>query len=299
MEKVINQVDKILHDGARKNSKELNNALIMPFSDDYPFCTNGVYFYCGKMGSGKTYGVIRHIMITDRFTNTPYYDSIVISATSGTMDKTAKTFMSQVKAPVLKKDDKELMPYLMKNVKMKAKYYAIVEFVQSKFEKISEEMEHILTKHQLRKPDGKFEYKKIAIYVVKKLNKYPFTKYPSNSLLVLDDYGGHDLLNDPRSPLANFITKVRHYNYTVVIMCQTWRHICLNIKRLCTDFVIFQGYSMRDFQSMIEQSGATEDWEELWNKYKELPTPRSYMEVHIVAGKTDFKEVKQQKMTLF
>ena len=83
MKRTINEVDKILDTQAKANKKDLTNALIMPFSVDYPFSTNGVYFYVGKMGSGKTYNVIKHVMVTDRLMEKPYYDQIVISATSG------------------------------------------------------------------------------------------------------------------------------------------------------------------------------------------------------------------------
>ena len=51
MESIQNDVDKILNSEANKNKQDLNNALILPFTDDYPFCSNGVYFFCGKMGS--------------------------------------------------------------------------------------------------------------------------------------------------------------------------------------------------------------------------------------------------------
>ena len=51
MKSIINEVDKILDKGATQNKQELTNALILPFSEDYPFCSNGVYFFCGRMGS--------------------------------------------------------------------------------------------------------------------------------------------------------------------------------------------------------------------------------------------------------
>lgn len=75
---------------------------MIPFNNDYPFCANCVYFFCGKMGSGKTYGVIRNIMITDRLSKEPYYDQIIVSATSGSMDSTANTFMKNFKSKIKK-----------------------------------------------------------------------------------------------------------------------------------------------------------------------------------------------------
>ena len=309
MKEAISNVDKILDDKSKKNQKELDTALILPFSNDYPFCSNGVYFYVGKMGSGKTYGVIRHIMITDRLNNGEgYYDQIVVSATSGSMDKTSKTFMNECKAPVTTVSDVELMPFLMKHVKEKAKYYAISKFLESGMTVITDDMRKIIDKHKLLKEKAQraetvgpveINMRRMAAYIMSKLSKYPFSKSPSNTVLILDDFGGHKLLNKPDSPLANFITKVRHYNYTVIIMCQTWRHICLNIRRLCTDFVIFQGYSLDDFEPIIKQSGCTQDWRELWDKYKDLISPRSYMELHIVANTVKFNNVLWSKRTIF
>ena len=298
MNRTFKEVDSILDTQAKANKKDLTNALIIPFSVDYPFSTNGVYFYVGKMGSGKTYNVIKHVMVTDRLMEKPYYDQIVISATSGSMDNTAKTFMKNCKAPITMVNDVQLMPWLQKNVKEKNKYNAITKFINSKFTDINDTMAKIIAKHKLKSDGGKLDQRKTVSYIMSKLSKYPFTKCPSNTLLILDDYGGHKLLNKADSPLANFITKVRHYNYTVCILCQTWRHICLNLKRLCTDFVIFQGYSMQDFQTMIEQSGCTQNWQELWERYTQLSSPRSYMRVHIIANKVDFINVEWQQQTL-
>ena len=300
MNNAILEVDKILNEKSNDTTKELDTALILPFSNDYPFCANGVYFYVGRMGSGKTYGVIRHIMITDRFNKGKgYYDQIVVSATSGSMDKTSKTFMNECNAPVTTVSDVELMPFLNKHVRQKAKYYAISKFLESKMTVINDDMQAMIDKHKLMNENGEFNMRRLTAYIMSKLSKYPFSQCPSNTVLILDDFGGHKLLNKPDSPLANFITKVRHYNYTVIIMCQTWRHICLNIRRLCTDFVIFQGYSLDDFEPIIKQSGATQDWRELWEEYKKLISPRSYMELHIVANKVKFNNIKWNRRTIF
>ena len=112
MRKVYNEVDTILDTQAKANSADLHNAIIIPFSVDYPFSTNGVYFYVGKMGSGKTYNVIKHVMVTDRLMKKPYYDQIVISAISGSMDNTAKIFMKNCKTPITTVNDVQLMQWL-------------------------------------------------------------------------------------------------------------------------------------------------------------------------------------------
>ncbi|KAI5486771.1 hypothetical protein TVAGG3_0944440 [Trichomonas vaginalis G3] len=107
MKHLIHDVDEDMNETTDK----LNSSLILPFSKDYEFCSNGVYFYCGKMGSGKTFNLIRHILITERLGQDSYYDQIIISATSDSMDSTAKTFMSKVQASVVKVPDSELMNF--------------------------------------------------------------------------------------------------------------------------------------------------------------------------------------------
>jgi len=299
MKKAILEVDKILNDKSKKNEKELSSALVLPLSNDYPFASNGIYFYVGKVGSGKTYGVIRHILITENITSEPYYDQIVISATSGSMDKTSKTFMNECRAPVTKVSDTELMDFLNKHVRQKAKYYAISKFLESKMTVITDDMRAMINKHRLIKDNGEFDMRRLTNYILSKLSKYPFSKSPSNTVLILDDFGGHKLLNKSDSPLANFITKVRHYNYTVIIMCQTWRHISLNIRRLCTDFVIFQGYSYEDIEAIVKQSGCSTPFQDIWERYKKLISPRSYMEIHVVANSVKFNDVFWNKRTIF
>ena len=51
MKNHISEVDELLREKSKKNQKELDTALILPFSDDYSFSCNGVYFFCGKMSS--------------------------------------------------------------------------------------------------------------------------------------------------------------------------------------------------------------------------------------------------------
>ncbi|KAI5512393.1 hypothetical protein TVAGG3_0748940 [Trichomonas vaginalis G3] len=112
---LIHDVDEDMNETTDK----LNSSLILPFSKDYEFYSNGVYFYCGKMGSGKTFNLIRHILITERLGNDSYYDQIIISATSDSMDSTAKTFMSKVQASVVKVPDSELIEFLQRYIRRK------------------------------------------------------------------------------------------------------------------------------------------------------------------------------------
>ena len=51
MTNVEQKVEQLMSEALRKNQKDIEGALIKPLSDNYPFSTNGVYFFLGKMGS--------------------------------------------------------------------------------------------------------------------------------------------------------------------------------------------------------------------------------------------------------
>lgn len=54
MNSIEHDVNNIIRSVVKRNSAELDMALIKPLSNDYMFSTNGLYIFCGKMGSGKT-----------------------------------------------------------------------------------------------------------------------------------------------------------------------------------------------------------------------------------------------------
>ena len=97
---VINKVDKTLSEQIQKNKQDIDNATIKPFSDEYQFSTNGIYLFCGKMGSGKTYTILKHLMIMDKLFGKPYYDQIIFSSTSGELDKTVESIKDQIQTEI-------------------------------------------------------------------------------------------------------------------------------------------------------------------------------------------------------
>ena len=292
IKRVFNDVDSIMTKQIKKNQDVINNGKIEPLTDDYQFATNGIYFLCSHMGGGKTYFIMKHIMITERLFQQPYYDTIIFTSTSGTLDKTVSSMESQIQTPINYVSDVELMPFLEKHLKNKMKFYAVMEFINSDGEEINEIMEHILNKYKLYRIVGLkrvYDMKRIIHYCQAKMFKYNFHYYPSNTLLVLDDFAGHDLIKKVDSPLAKIMTKVRHYHLTVIIACQTWRFINLNLKRLCSDIVIGSGFSMEDFQKMVIQTPSSQNWRELWEQYKRLPDKHSKMIIHCCAGSVEFE----------
>lgn len=288
---VITKANQLLSKQISKNKRDIDNATIKPFTDDYPFSTNGIYLFCGKMGSGKTFTIMRHLVVMDSLFGQPYYDQIIFSSTSGTLDKTVESTKEIIKTEIKFVKDHDLMEYLTKRIKEKMKYYGIVKFIETNGEKMTDEMKAIIDKHNLyRFKAGKNipDMKKIAMYLINKLEKWGFKRYPVYDCIVLDDFAGHPLLKAPDSPLNKMLTKTRHYHITAILGIQTWRFVHLNFKRLCTDILIWKGFSMEDFEAMIKQTPNQQNWKDLWETYSAFEDPHDHIDLHITAGTVSF-----------
>jgi hypothetical protein len=288
------EADKIITKEVEKNKEDLKYGSIEPISEEYLYSTNGVYLLCGKMGSGKTYWIMRHLMIMDRMFEKPYYDQILFTSTSDGLDKTVQTIVPQLQRKPEFIKDTEILQYLQRLMRRKMKFYALTQYI--KYKKISREMERLIKEKKLyewSKDRTKYvpSFTKIATYYAHKMEKWAeiFHGYPSMTLLILDDFASHPLIRTPDTPLNRLFTKVRHYNLTVILSVQSWRFVCLNFKRLCTDINIYQGYSFEDFFNMIKQTPSGMDPEALWGPYRNLSDPHQKLVVNITAHAYHFE----------
>ena len=282
MTKVIKEVERLIKESLRKSEKELQEALIRPLAPDYPFATNGVYFLIGKMGSGKSHMIWKHIMITERLFKRPYYSEIILCSTSGKMDKTAEAFAGNVKTKITYVKEDELMPLLERHLRRKSKYYSIAKHVLSNMKDSDEEMARIIDKHGLEDIEDRITY------IAEKLQKYQTAQYPFHTLLVLDDFAASPLLSKKDSPLVRMMTKTRHYNLTVIIVVQTIRFVCLNVKRLATDVVLFSKFSDEDFLSVLEQTSNDLNKKAALEQYRHLTGIHDYIQINIVADEVHY-----------
>jgi hypothetical protein len=69
---VITKVDKILTKPINKDARELKAATIKLLSPKYLFSLNGILFFYGKMGTGKSYSIMKHILLIERLFKSPY-----------------------------------------------------------------------------------------------------------------------------------------------------------------------------------------------------------------------------------
>ena len=283
--KLYDEVDDVINKIVKKNSTELNTALIKPLSDEYKFSTNGFYIFCGKMGSGKTLEIIKHILITDRMNNGEgYYNLIVFCSTSGGLDKTIQAFLPKIKTPIAFVPDSSLLQFLNAHIKMKKKYYSLYKYINSEGKKIDDEFKRLIDKHKLDNDEKKL------LYVAQKMMKYNTTKYPLNMLLVLDDFAGHPLINKPDNELCRILTKTRHYNITCILAVQSTKFVIKNLKRICTDLVLWRGVSWDDFYNLMRELPHNFDVKQVWNKYKQLSDPHSKLVMNLYSGSYEIQK---------
>ena len=282
---VINEANEILEKARKKNAKELSMAVVKPLAKEYPFSTNGIYLFCGKIGSGKSYEVMKHILVTERLFEQPYYSLIVFCSTSGGLDKTVQTFLPKVKTPICFMPDTSLMPFLRRHIKVKQKYYAMVQFMNSNLKKPSTEMTRIINKHGLKKKED------VLKYIAQKLMKYGTNRYPANLLLVLDDFAANPLIQQKESELNRLLTKTRHYNITCIICVQTTKFIIKNLKRMLTDVVLYKGLSEDDWTDLMRELSHSFDAKSLWLRYHELNDIHSKLFMHLTTNEYRFELV--------
>jgi len=150
----LKEVEKIIERQLKKNEKDLSYAFIEPLAEEWPFSSNGVYLFCGKMGSGKSYTIMKHILMTERLFDSPYYDTIIFSSTSGTLDKTVSAMKSDIATPIRFVKDTDLLSFLENHIVQKMLYYSLVQFIKSSGEEIDEIMKSILEKHKFYRIKG-------------------------------------------------------------------------------------------------------------------------------------------------
>ena len=116
-------VENEMNEIAKKNRDALNSALIQPLSPEWQFCTNGLYLLLATAGCGKSRFIIKHILMSERLYNEPYYSLICYCSTSGELDKTVSTYINSkvIKTPLVQVSDDNLMDFLARHLKRKKK----------------------------------------------------------------------------------------------------------------------------------------------------------------------------------
>ena len=278
------QVNAKIEKVMKRNKSELDTALIKPMHPNYPFATNGIYLFIGKPGSGKTFTIIKHIMMSEALFPEPYYDKVVFCSTSNGLDKTMLAFKDKIKTPIEFVSDKEILGWLRKHIKRKMKYYAMYRYSMHNLKKPEDEMQRLIQKHALMTKKKQMEY------ITQKLLKYKYSRYPLNCLVVLDDFAGHELIARKENEMCRMMTKCRHYNLTFIIAVQTVKYVLKNIKRMVTDVVMYKGIGFEDWHGLMKELSHPFNEKLLWDVYQKITDPHAKLVLNLVADTYRFEQ---------
>ena len=322
-------IEKQMNEIASKHKNALNSAQIVPLHPDWKFSTNGLYLMLATAGCGKSRFIIKHILMSEQLFSEPYYAQIVYCSTSGELDKTISTYIHSkiIKTPLVEVPDSQLMTFLERHLKRKRKFYSMIEYINSDFKTINKTLEHSVEKHNLKKklklkrpkelmpPDimdqlpqyststlhnnridmveiiEKPDKVKLLGYIMRKFQKYQYNRSVVPILVVLDDFAGHALIENKRTPLAKMLTKCRHYSTTFIIAIQTAKYVIKDIRRQATDAVVWAGLGEEDFIQLFKEIQYSYDVNALWNEYKQLTNQKDHLILNIKAHSYQFIRV--------
>ena len=283
------KIDELFEKIQTKNKVELENAMIKPVHDKYPLAQNGIVGLIAPPGSGKSFTYLKLAAQQEQLFNEPFFELIVICSTSNKFDKTVEAYKDVIqKSKIVALKDSDLLSWLNKYMRRILKYNAIIKYIQSDFKDENEEMTRILNKHRF-KTNGRMTEKQkydMVKYIANKLSKYGWKTFPHRCLLILDDFASHPLVRSKETEMSRLLKKLRHFNINVMICVQTSKSISKDIKRICTDFILFPGLSETDFADLMKESMAGKfDRKELWNQYHALTNQHDSFRIHIYANK--------------
>ena len=289
IEEKFKKIDELFEKIQTKNKFDLENAMIKPVHEKYPLAQNGIVGLIAPPGSGKSFTYLKLAAQQEQLFNEPFFELIVICSTSNKFDKTVEAYKDVIqKSKLVALKDSDLLSWLNKYMRRILKYNAMMKFIQSDFKDENEEMARILNKHRFKQNGKQTEKQKYEMikYIANKLSKYGWRTFPHRCLLILDDFASHPLVRSKETEMSRLLKKLRHFNINVMICVQTSKSISKDIKRICTDFILFPGLSETDFIDLMKESMAGKfDRKELWNQYHALTNQHDSFRIHIYANK--------------
>ena len=289
IEEKFKKIDELFEKIQTKNKFDLENAMIKPVHEKFPLAQNGIVGLIAPPGSGKSFTYLKLAAQQEQLFNEPFFELIVICSTSNKFDKTVEAYKDVIqKSKLVALKDSDLLSWLNKYMRRILKYNAMMKFIQSDFKDENEEMTRILNKHRFKQNGKQTEKQKYDMvkYIANKLSKYGWKTFPHRCLLILDDFASHPLVRSKETEMSRLLKKLRHFNINVMICVQTSKSISKDIKRICTDFILFPGLSETDFIDLMKESMAGKfDRKELWNQYHALTNQHDSFRIHIYANK--------------
>jgi hypothetical protein len=97
----------------RSKSQFLEAGKIAPIHPDYLYSNVGLMLFVGKMESGKTTDVLKHLLMTDSLgpAGLPFYSKVVYSGSGGEDDETYSTYKKASKTLIIQVPPNKLMEF--------------------------------------------------------------------------------------------------------------------------------------------------------------------------------------------
>ena len=281
LDREFEEIDKSFDKIMKEQKQELENAKIKPIHDKLPFAQNGITGLIAPPGSGKTFTYLKLICQQEVLDKDPFFELVVICSTSSKFDKTVESFKEAIKkSKLVCVKDSDLLSWLNKYMRRVLKYNSIINFINSGLKEKNEEIERIEMKNRFKNKNKEIEY------LGKKLKKYNWKTYPHRCLLIFDDFASHPLIRSKETEMSRLLKKLRHFNINVMICVQTAKSLSKDIKRICTDFILFPGISEDDFMELMKESMAGKfNRKELWNEYHKMTNQHDSFRIHVYANK--------------
>jgi hypothetical protein len=270
-------------------SKILEGGKVAPIHPDYPYSNVGLMLFVGKMGSGKTNDVLKHVMITDSLgpNESPFYSKVVYSGSVGEDDETYTTFKKALKTPIISVPPNKLMEFLNEHLRVKKKYYAIYKYVMNDFKEPNKTMQRILDKHKTQffgtrrirnnkrvntsdEDIGNDPKKQIALYALDKIIKYESNKYPAYLFIALNDAASSELKSKNDSPISRLLKVCRHMHISCDICVQSVHDSIKELKRLIGDVTLYRYVTHGDLEKTLEAIPTTHTIDEIEPIYRSL-----------------------------
>jgi hypothetical protein len=197
------------------------------------------------------------------------------------------------------------MGFLNEHLRVKKKYYEIYKYNMNDFKEPNMTMQRILGKHKsqffgmrrLRNDKREIDNtnndhkKQIVIYVLNKIIKYKYNKYPAYLLILLDDAASSELISKNDSPIKRLLKECRHMHISCAICVQSVRDSIKELKRLIGDVTLYRYITHEYLEKTLETIPTTHIINEIEPIYKSLKRKHGKIILH---SRDDSLDVKNE-----
>ena len=247
----------------KSNSKNLETSKISLISNDSYMYQNTLNLTIGKPGSGKTLAMIYELAVLhDKF------DKIIYITRENKVDKTFNTFIPLIKTNILHVLEEDFVEFIIKYIEALDMIIKIKNGEKGNVKKIS---------------------KYLGIEEKDVLNSKPFYTF-----ILFEDASDSKLFDKKNSIFVDLLRIFRHYYITSVAIIHSFKFFPIHLREYVFTITVFKGFSKQRLNHMYGQSNITENFNDVWEKYKKLihNVEKSKTEVLIFDFITGFTKVK-------